>query len=110
MEELRDLREGWAEQAREIGQMQQDKLDNMPDGLRDGDTGAFLQERADACEAWADEIEAAELPDPVDYEPDIDEGASEEDEGLAREDAAAALADAITATVDEIAALGPECS
>ncbi len=30
----------------------QDKLSNMPDGLRNGDTGVLLQERVDELEEW----------------------------------------------------------
>lgn len=47
-----------AEALRELGQAQQEKLDNMPDGLRDGDTGQMLEERASGCDSWADEIDA----------------------------------------------------
>jgi PAS domain-containing protein len=49
----------FAEQLRELGQEQQEKLDNMPEGLQQGDTGQLLQERADSCESWANEVESA---------------------------------------------------
>lgn len=50
-----------------LGDEQQDKLDNMPDGLREGPTGELLQERVDMCEDWASNIEGAlgERPDEV---------------------------------------------
>jgi hypothetical protein len=48
-----------ADQVRTLGEEQREKYDNMPDGLQQGDTGTMLEERADACEAWADEIETA---------------------------------------------------
>lgn len=54
-EQLRDV----ATQVRELGEAQQEKLDNMPEGLQEGSTGEMLRERAEACEAWADEIEQA---------------------------------------------------
>lgn len=48
-----------AESLRELGQEQQEKFDNMPDGLQQGDTGQMLEQRASGCEAAADEIESA---------------------------------------------------
>lgn len=48
-----------AEQVRELGQEEREKFDNMPEGLQQGDTGQLLEERADGCDAWADEIESA---------------------------------------------------
>lgn len=50
---------GVAEEIRELGGEQQEKFDNMPDGLQQGDTGQLLEERASALESWADEIEQA---------------------------------------------------
>ena len=51
--EARDL----AESLRELGQEQQDKLDNMPEGLQESETGELLRTRAEGCEAAADSIE-----------------------------------------------------
>lgn len=51
--EARDL----AESLRELGQEQQDKLDNMPEGLQESETGELLRTRADGCEAAADSID-----------------------------------------------------
>lgn len=48
-----------AEEIREFGQEKQAKLDNMPEGLQQGDTGQLLEERAAGCEEWADAIESA---------------------------------------------------
>lgn len=48
-----------AEEIRTLGEEQQEKLDNMPEGLQQGDTGQLLQERAEGCESWAGEIESA---------------------------------------------------
>jgi hypothetical protein len=50
---------GVAEALRELGQEQQDKYDNMPEGLQQGDTGQMLEERASGCDSWADEIDTA---------------------------------------------------
>lgn len=46
-----------AEQLRDLGSEQQDKFDNMPDGLQQGDTGQLVEQRAQQCEEWADAIE-----------------------------------------------------
>lgn len=91
--------EDLASQARDLGQEQQEKYDNMPDPLQQGDTGCMLEERAQAMETWADSLEEAastagnknqELEDNVqawneydqaiaDYDPD-DENAEEPEE------------------------------
>jgi hypothetical protein len=48
-----------AEEIRALGEEQQEKHDNMPEGLQQGDTGQLLEERAQQCEEWADTIESA---------------------------------------------------
>lgn len=50
---------------RELGEEQQGKYDNMPDGLQQGDTGQLLEGRASSCEEWASELEQIELPEDV---------------------------------------------
>lgn len=94
VDDLRSMRDDWAEQARQIGQDQNEKLTNMPEGLQQGPTGELLQERADACETWGDEIEAVEIPDPEDF--------AEEEEPEA------ALTQAIEDAIYEMANLSPE--
>jgi hypothetical protein len=54
--EPQDLRDA-AEALRELGQEEQGKFDNMPDGLQQGDTGQMIEERAQNCESWADELD-----------------------------------------------------
>lgn len=48
-----------AEEVRGWGEEEQGKLDAMPDGLQQGPTGETLRERAEGCDAWADEIDSA---------------------------------------------------
>jgi hypothetical protein len=48
-----------AETIRELGQEQQEKYDNMSDGLQQGDTGVMIEERANGMESWADNIDSA---------------------------------------------------
>lgn len=47
----------FADTIRSLGEEQQEKLDNMPEGLQQGSTGEMLTERAEACEQAASEIE-----------------------------------------------------
>ena len=47
------------ERARQLGDEQREKKDNMPEGLQDGDTGQLLEERAEECEELADSLENA---------------------------------------------------
>lgn len=51
------------EDIRSLGEEQQEKFDNMPDGLQQGSTGEQLQARAEACESWASSLEAVSIPD-----------------------------------------------
>lgn len=44
---------------RGLGEEQSDKKSNMPDSLQDSDTGQLLEERAEACETCASELESA---------------------------------------------------
>jgi hypothetical protein len=48
-----------AEDVRALGEEQQEKFDNMPEGLQQGDTGQQVEARANGCEEWADAIEQA---------------------------------------------------
>jgi len=48
---------GLASTIREMGEEEQSKLDNMPEGLQQGNTGELLRERAEACETAADELD-----------------------------------------------------
>lgn len=97
-----------AERFRNLGQEQQDKLDNMPEGLQEGDTGQMIQERAEACENAADEIET--LADSWDHDTarqevidEADEEDGELDEGQI-EDRIQEKADAILEQIKEITA------
>ena len=54
---LEGERDSIVEDIRALGEEQSDKLSNMPDGLQQAPTGEMLQNRADACEDWASEIE-----------------------------------------------------
>ncbi len=69
-EDLQARRDELAQEIRDLGEEQQSKYDNMPDGLQQGDTGQLLEDRAQSCESIADELDQVDL----DYsEPDDDE-------------------------------------
>lgn len=53
----------WVDRAREIAEECREKFDNMPEGLQQGDTGQLLEERAEAMDAYADELESIDLED-----------------------------------------------
>jgi hypothetical protein len=47
-----------AQELRELAEECESSLENMPDQLRDGDAGQMLQERVEACNNAADELDA----------------------------------------------------
>lgn len=53
MDDAQDM----ADRIRTLGEEQQEKFDNMPEGLQQGDSGQTLEARAAACEAAAEAIE-----------------------------------------------------
>lgn len=65
---------------RALGEEQRGKYDNLPDGFQMGETGQLLEERADACERAADELE--EIIGEFDSGPDEDEDREEWEQGL----------------------------
>jgi len=82
-EEMEALRDEISEEIRNIGQECQDSLDNMPDSLQQGPTGELLQERIDACDGAADEIESIDIDiefeaEEMDDDPEWDETEREE--------------------------------
>ena len=85
------------ERVRDLGQEQQDKLDNMPDGLQDGHAGETLRERADECEDLAtstledlkgqlEELENEQTDADGDGAADGEDDATNEDADSARDD------------------------
>jgi hypothetical protein len=56
-EDLATAMETAAEELRTVAEECEEKLGNMPEGLKEGDTGTLLQERTDACNEAADTLE-----------------------------------------------------
>lgn len=49
-------------QIEDLSSETQGSLDNMPEGLQEGDTGQLLQGRIDSLEEWASELDQIEVP------------------------------------------------
>lgn len=81
---LEQIKEGfdvseYVDRIRELGSNAEDSLSNMPDQLQQAPTGELLQNRADAMEEWASELEGVDCD--IDKEGFEAEAASEaEDE------------------------------
>ena len=56
-ENLVDFMREKASDIRGLGEEQEGKRDNMPEGLQDSETGELLTQRAEGCERIADELE-----------------------------------------------------
>jgi hypothetical protein len=63
--------ENIAERLRELADEQRSNREQMPEQLQDGSTGELLEERADMCEAAADELEAIDF-DSFEHDPEAD--------------------------------------
>lgn len=75
-ESLRSELEDIAAEIRGLGEEQASKRDNMPEQLQDSDVGVLLEERADGCESWADELESID-PDLPDHDDFVEEATDE---------------------------------
>lgn len=63
---MTSLRDEIVDQANNLKDETESSLDNMPEGLREGDTGQMLQSRIDGLDQWISELEA------IDFEIDED--------------------------------------
>lgn len=77
IEDFQSERDEIAEEIRNLGEEQQEKLDNMPDSLQQGPTGELLQGRVDSCEEWASEVEGVEVDEEEELSEAIDAAVSE---------------------------------
>lgn len=66
-EQIQDL----VDMVSEARDQAQESLDNMPEGLREGDTGTLLQERVEACEQWISELGDLTDNDEVDWHDEL---------------------------------------
>ena len=95
-EDLESARDDARGQVEELQQEQQDKLDNMPEGLQQGDTGQLIQERIEACESCASEL------DGVDISFDAPEGKTEAEAAEALKERLAELRDELSSALGNL--------
>lgn len=69
-EELAAMKDDVVGQLEELRDQQQEKLDNMPEGLQQGSTGELLQERYDALDSAISELENVDIPESDEEKPD----------------------------------------
>ena len=60
-EDLAGERDMLVDEIRTLGEEQEEKKSNMPEGLQEGSTGELLEERYNNCEEWASELENVDL-------------------------------------------------
>lgn len=75
--------EGIKSDLEQLQQDTQEKLDNMPEGLKDADTGQLLQERIDGVESLISDIDGLDYSEPEADDVKREKGESKED-ALAR--------------------------
>lgn len=81
LEDAQSERDAIVDELRDLASEQEDKLSNMPDSLQYAPTGEMLQNRADECNSFADELEGIDL-EIEEEEPEVverEEGESDED-------------------------------
>lgn len=89
----------YIDRIRALGEMAEERRSNMPDQLQDSETGELLQNRADAMEDWASQLEAIDVN--IDRDSILAEiyGEGGEDEGKTMDDA---VQEAILEKAEEI--------
>lgn len=83
-EDFVNFRDEIESQLEELRQETEEKLENMPEGLREGDTGQLIEERINACEAAVTDIQQIEFDDSDirEYEDSDDEEGSVDEDAL----------------------------
>lgn len=67
LEDLRCQAAEIAEELRSLAGAEQDKYDNMPEGLQSSEKGEAMQAAADALSSAADSADDGQLGDAIDY-------------------------------------------
>lgn len=62
-----DDRDSLVSELEQIRDEEQDKLDNLPEGLQQGDTGMMLEQRVSDLDEWISELESLEFAEDNDY-------------------------------------------
>lgn len=77
-----------AQEIRDLGEECQESLDNIPESLRYAPSGEMLQERIDACEIWANELDGIDIDDDWEELEELDEDDEDYEEKMAARDSA----------------------
>lgn len=99
--DLEMLRDEIAPDIGTAGEECQESLDNMPEGLQEGDTGQMLQERIESCENAQSELESIDLDFTSEHTP--------EDKEITQEDRDQELQDWLDEKKDEMTELIDAC-
>lgn len=60
--------QGIKDELEELKSEQEEKLENMPEGLKEGPTGQTLQERIDECESFISELDGIEFEEESEWD------------------------------------------
>jgi YesN/AraC family two-component response regulator len=63
-DDLRGMIEELSSEIESLRDEQQEKLDNMPEGLQQGSSGEILQSRIDGLEEWSSNLECIDIEEP----------------------------------------------
>jgi len=61
VDDLQSAVEDACDQIRALGEEQNEKRDNMPEGLQEGDVGQLLEDRYNNCDGFATDLEGVDL-------------------------------------------------
>lgn len=76
--DLVSFRDELVSDAENLRDEQQEKLDNMPEGLQQGDTGTMIQERIEALESFIEELGDIDFDCDIDMDEEYPGGGSED--------------------------------
>lgn len=85
IEDLQAAVEDWVSQIEEIRDNCQEKFDNMPEGLQQGETGQLLEERVSLMDDWANNLQGVDL-EPENDKTDVQEFIAEKLEEIGQND------------------------
>ena len=111
VEDIQTEVESIAEELNQMAEECREKHDNMPDGLQEGEVGQMLDERADACESAAGELESVdfEIEDDQTFYDEVKEELEDEIEGeLDSEEEADIIEDLANEEHEDFSALSEE--
>lgn len=70
-EDLTSAKDDYVSALTELSEEQDEKFNNMPEGLQQGETGQKLENRRDETQSMVDELEGVEIPDDNDVQGEL---------------------------------------